>query len=459
MFSENVRLKIDKFKEMLDRVKNSSIPTSDSVNSTALVTATMPTPSPVKISTITYCVNFNITSSLTIISRYIPVFSGTHEDVQNHVGQVTYVKNIYNLPRGLNDRRVKVKRGKHKPEGKKGKQSNDTKFPNQVTVNFKYCGSRNISLMIFGNGAIKMAGILTEKEGIWITHRIMEILSGIKIKVFNSVQELPNNVNINDFQLAKDATGTIKSYRWLELGGIKKWYAMDALSPDEVNSLTSAQLANNIWHQIDTNFAKLCNINKIKDRIDNTGIVSIKDLVDVDLNSLVPLNITSGTEIKLLKSSICMINSDFNFFFHVKSDVLYKLLSQKYKIDSTYGTHGYQAVKCQFKYNPATLNGPFPGVCKCATHCAKNGSVCKNITISVFQNGNAIITGATSVDQLAAAHSFIVKVVTDNFKELFRAPPTNYKKTTSGRTNLKNKKRQIFVLNKANIKNIENIFN
>lgn len=448
MSSENIRLKMNKFKEILDRVKNSNVPTSDTINSSALVNATMPTPSLIKISTITYCVNFNFTSFLNVISRYIPI--GNNEDAQNHVGQIIYVKNIYSLPRGQSDKKIKVKRSK-KPKDK------NTKFPNQVTLNFKYCGSRNVSLMLFGNGAIKMAGILSEKEGIWITHRIIEILTSIKIKIYN-IQELPMNSNINDFQLVQDASGIIKAYRWLKINDVTKWYAMDTLTADDVKLLTAGQLANDIWHQIDVNFAKLCNVNKVKDLLVN-GIITLKDLVNVDLTKIVPLVPNGGdvNDIKLLKSSICMINSDFNFFFHMKSDVLYKLLSQQYKLDSTYGTHGYQAVKCQYKYNPNNLTSPYPGVCKCPTQCKTRDAICKNITISVFQNGNTIITGATSVEQLTAAHAFIVKVMTDNFKVLFRTAPTNYKKTSSGRTNMKNKKRQIFVLEKAQIRNVSSI--
>ena len=109
-----------------------------------------------------------------------------------------------------------------------------------------------------------------------------------------------------------------------------------------------------------------------------------------------------------------MINSDFNFFFYIKSDVLRDLLTDKYHVDSSYGQQGYNAVKSQYKWNPEIKNSQYPGMCHCETLCTtktKSKNRCKIITISVFQNGNAIITGATSMKQLEEAHNFIVNVI------------------------------------------------
>lgn len=413
----------------------------------------MPIPSPLKISTITFCFNTNIVNYLNIIPRYIPIYDIDSPEVKSDQGQITYVKHIYSLPRGWTDKKPKTKKKKNDEE----ETTKNTRFPNQVTINFRYCQIRNISIMIFSNGAFKMAGLLSYAEGKWVSKRVLEILKGIKMKIFNNYNDLPLEGNhLNDFNIVVDK-GYMRSYRWLTIDKYTSWTPVDTMIESTIVKISKDIVDFTIWHDIDSNFSKLCYVNKVKDYIKDNKL-------DADiLNSTYPfptMNAIENSEKAIVgKLNICMINSDFNFFFYIKSDVLRDLLTDTYNVDSSYGQQGYNAVKSQYKWNPAISieDTKYPGMCHCDTLCTtktKTKNKCKIITISVFQNGNAIITGATSMKQLDEAHKFIVKVITDNYELLYKKEPyTSRKKVVSGRTNSKNKKRIVIQLKKQNILN------
>lgn len=421
----------------------------------------MPVPSPLKISTITFCYNIGTVNYLNIISRYIPIYDRDSPEVLSEMGQITYAKQIYSLPRGKTDKKPKNKsksKNKIKNIGDKEEQTtSNTRFPNQVTIDFRYCGIRSISVMIFSNGAIKMAGLLSKVEGEWVAQRITQIIQNIKIKVFKSFNQLPKEGNHNnDFQLVIEK-GHIRSYRWITIDDYTSWVPVDTMMPDVIKNIGDGLMPNNYWHDVDLHFGKLCYINKIKEYIDN-GVINVSMLTNkIPLPQLYCLQDPTKASVNNLK--ICMINSDFSFFFYIKSDVLRNLLTDTYKIDASYGVQGYNALKCQYKWNPIYTNGRYPGMCQCDSLCfttKKSKNKCKIITISVFQNGNAIITGATDLVQLEEAHKFIVNVVKNNYEKLRKKEPyTSRKKVVSGRTNSKNKKRRVILLQKKNINNSE----
>jgi TATA-box binding protein (TBP) (component of TFIID and TFIIIB) len=417
----------------------------------------MPTPSPLKISTITFCFNTGIVNYLNIIPRYIPIYDIDSPEVKSEQGQITYVKHIYSLPRGWTDKKPKMK--KKKTDDEEDETTKNTKFPNQVTINFRYCEIRNISIMIFSNGAFKMAGLLSYAEGEWVASRVLEILKGIQINIYNSYNELPEEGNhLNDFNIVV-TKNQMRTYRWLNIDNYTSWVPTDTMIDTTVKTISQEIVDYTIWHDVDTNFSKLCFVNKVKDYIKD-------DKLDADSLQVVypfpTLHCVENVEkINIDKLTICMINSDFNFFFYIKSDVLRDLLTNEYKVDASYGQHGYNAVKCQYKWNPNIKNDNYPGMCHCETLCTtktKSKNNCKIITISIFQNGNAIITGATDMKQLEASHNFILKVIKDNYELLYKKEPyTSRKKVVSGRTNSKNKKRTVIQLKKQNILNRDSV--
>lgn len=172
-----------------------------------------------------------------------------------------------------------------------------------------------------------------------------------------------------------------------------------------------------------------------------TGIKSIENANDV-LN-LMMKNIQSLTdkddegnqkhafveqtekEIKFGKINIHLINSDYTTGFKIKRDILHSLLVNDYNVYSTYEPCIYPGVNTKYYWNTSNTND---GVCNCANKCNGKGTgngdgKCKKVTISIFQSGAIIITGATNYVQLEDAYNFINNILDEHFKDLERIPP------------------------------------
>ena len=76
---------------------------------------------------------------------------------------------------------------------------------------------------------------------------------------------------------------------------------------------------------------------------------------------------------------------------------------------------------------------------------------CKKITISAFQSGSVIITGARNIDQIKTAYKFINKIFKDNYDLLKKqnAPFLEIEDKTPNVINTSN----IIYSKKSNIKN------
>lgn len=125
------------------------------------------------------------------------------------------------------------------------------------------------------------------------------------------------------------------------------------------------------------------------------------------------------------KEEIQLINTDFSIGAKVRRDVLHRILTDTYGLNSSYESAIYQGVKTKFFYNAQRPAGTFPGVCGCPRLCKGTGDgtqvgECKKITISPFQTGQVIITGARAMEQIDEAFVFIKKVFTDNADEILR---------------------------------------
>ena len=143
----------------------------------------------------------------------------------------------------------------------------------------------------------------------------------------------------------------------------------------------------------------------------------------------------------ITKEEVQLINTDFSIGAKVRRDVLHRILSETYNLNSSYESAIYQGVKTKFFYNaqrPATTS---PGVCGCPELCKGTGDgtklgECKKITISPFQTGQVIITGARAMEQINEAYEFIKSVFTDNADEILRKvyvlPPDTTAPTPKG---------------------------
>lgn len=459
MLDEDKRLNLLKFKKAFQHIKQ-DIKKKTPVQ---VVIKPMPIIAPIKVSTLVHCFHIESECYLNILARFIPVYDLNSYEVQSDQGQIVYVKNFYSLPRGWSDKPTAVSDTPvpnylehHKPKLRR--------FPNQVTITFRYCGLRNISAMIFSNGSIKIAGTLSNIEGQWVACRIAQILAKVKVNIYTSYGQLPLVDNIiNDFALVLEK-GHYRSYRWLTIDDYTSWVPIDTISEtliDSLSHLVSSSKNNKdcAWYDLDLNFNKLCYFNKIKDLVDETGRLKTCDMPTV-LGIEQLYGIKNYQNICLSDFKLCMINSDFSFDFTLKTEKLRDILTNIYHVDSSYGYHGNNAVKCQYKWNPNNIKTEYPGMCQCPILCYSNKNRkeggCKIIMISIYHNGKTIISGASNHTQLMDVYLFITKVVTKHYNDLYKPVLRHMeKKMTSGRTNVKNKKRTVITLEKKFILNKE----
>ena len=148
--------------------------------------------------------------------------------------------------------------------------------------------------------------------------------------------------------------------------------------------------------------------------------------------------ISNIDEIKPTDFKIRMINSDFSFDFRIRRKDLHMLLiSNKYNTISSFQPGTYPGVKIQYFWNEnsTTKNGH----CECKNQCHGRGDnvvipsvdatnainkldkQCKKVTISVFESGKILITGATSYEQIDEAYAYIVKVIQENIHHIKKA--------------------------------------
>lgn len=119
---------------------------------------------------------------------------------------------------------------------------------------------------------------------------------------------------------------------------------------------------------------------------------------------------------------IRMINSDFSVPFRVRRKDLHKLLiSNVYDNICSFQPGTYPGVKLQFYWNTQYDNNEGKCLCRCEDrdHCDGKGDgsqmgCCKKITISTFESGKVLITGATSFVQVNKAYAYICKVIMSN---------------------------------------------
>ena len=126
---------------------------------------------------------------------------------------------------------------------------------------------------------------------------------------------------------------------------------------------------------------------------------------------------------KIKDYDIVLINSDFYLGFEINRSKLHNLLCDKYNIFSTFEPCIYPGVNSKYFWNKDYLDKEYMGKCYCDIYCNGKGKGngngdCKKITISMFQSGSIIITGARNMDQINLSYKFINKIFADNYELL-----------------------------------------
>lgn len=148
----------------------------------------------------------------------------------------------------------------------------------------------------------------------------------------------------------------------------------------------------------------------------------LNELIDMDdISSFYEFGFIDNIEnYKLQNIKIELINSDYTTNFMINNTKLNIIVKQKYKAFSSYEPNEYPGVKNKFFWNEKNINGN-QGKCDCIPKCIERGkkSICTQITISVFQSGSVIITGAKSIQQIKDAYKYINNIFKDNYKDIY----------------------------------------
>ena len=123
------------------------------------------------------------------------------------------------------------------------------------------------------------------------------------------------------------------------------------------------------------------------------------------------------------KYDIVMINSNYRTNFKIKRDVLHNILNKEYGILASFEPCIYPGVNAKYYWNKIAHEDKMSGVCDCKKKCVGKGrgngdGDCKKITISTFQSGSVIITGARNTKQIYDAYNFINEVFRIHYSEL-----------------------------------------
>tara|TARA_B110001469_G_C9647163_1_gene327719 strand:+ start:1140 stop:2183 length:1044 start_codon:yes stop_codon:yes gene_type:complete len=336
-----------------------------------------------RISTHTATCNINSFVNLAIISKYLQI----SDDIQ-------YIEHGNFIKRGTN---MKI----HSKKAKAKKRV----FFNQITFVIKPCSDRLNNVKLFNNGAISMTGLKNFDEGEKSIKILIDIIKDLKGVFYKSL--------------------TVSNIESIEESSINCKFCNNNVSRNNVKRTKCDHYICNLCSNIDHTNCKTCN------------------------TILIEKGILEPTVCKLKDYKIVLINSDYYLGFEVNRNILHELLCYKYNIFSSYEPCIYPGVNSKYYFNTNNNNKEYEGKCYCDVYCDGKGvgegnGQCKKITVSIFQSGSIIITGARNMNQIKTAHKFINNVINDNYEKI--------KKDDVGFFNT-NEKKKVIKLKKSQIIN------
>lgn len=228
----------------------------------------------------------------------------------------------------------------------------------------------------------------------------------------------------------------VGNFVWVEFGTSKSRGVYPKKRKTNMSDRKSFDNQVTIIYKIDENYAPNLKVFR-NGNIQMTGIRSPEDgkrMIENIANEIrriahdVDPSIANVENIQPSDFKIRMINSDFAFEFRIRRKDLHTLLiSNKYNTISSFQPGTYPGVKIQYFWNEKSKNKT--GHCECGFPCygrGENGTIgsepfdgqCKKVTISVFESGKILITGATSYAQIDEAYAYIVRVIQENVSTL-----------------------------------------
>ena len=127
----------------------------------------------------------------------------------------------------------------------------------------------------------------------------------------------------------------------------------------------------------------------------------------------------------LKECNIQLLNSDYSVNATILRTKLHKLLTRNYNLFSTYESTIYQGVNTKYYYNESRKPDQVTGICHCSGRCSGQGNgkgegQCKKITISAFQTGSIIITGARFLKQIDEAYEYFNDILKNHCAEILQ---------------------------------------
>tara|TARA_B100001057_G_C22830490_1_gene943217 strand:+ start:399 stop:1622 length:1224 start_codon:yes stop_codon:yes gene_type:complete len=343
--------------------------------------------------------------------------------------EIIYIEYADHVPKGVNIKQI----------SKKAKEKKKV-FYNQITVIVQPFKNRYNNVKLFNNGAVSMTGLKNFDEGEKSIKILIDKISKLKGFVFTSISD----------KLVKYKEQNILP----TLENEKK--ILNTISKFDLNSIPCSSCNKTFNH----NVVKIlscdcvyCN-NCIKDQKFKTNSNCCKNCdSEIEKSALIDKNC------KINDYKIVLINSDYFVGFEIRRDELHKILIDKYGIYSSYEPCIYPGVNSKYYWNKDYKDSKFQGKCFCTENCSGKGNgegngKCKKITISIFQSGSVIITGARNMEQIVDAYNFINKVFEENYDSIKKVIPHFLEKEESKPS--QSSKKKTIKIKISNIKNYPN---
>ena len=358
----------------------------------------IPTPTDLRISTSTATCNINSFINLELIYDFLSIDDN-----------IKYIEYGSKPPKGEYIGKQKSLKAKKKKK----------LFFNQITIIVKPLDDTNYifnNVKLFNNGAVSMTG-LKKNEGEKSIKHILDRIKNIRGVIYHDIIDTKN--------IIKKSINNVCKFCNIEQ------------SSHNLKLTNCGHNICNICVKQTNDICKECGVNLIETAIVNPNICKIKDY------------------------KIVLINSDYYIGFDINRESLYDILNNKYHIFSSYEPCIYPGVNSKYYWNLEYINKPFQGKCYCDIYCSGKGNgigngKCKKITISTFQSGSIIITGARNMEQINTAYTFINKIMRDNYKIVRK--PTNILCDVSENNAKKNLKiKKCYIINYPSIEQINKI--
>jgi len=279
-------------------------------------------------------------------------------------------------------------------------------------------------------------------------YRVSTITCNASIGVCVNLTEVLNNLNINESLVNQNTKSIDYDFKWIEYGRVNRgiYHKKRKGDGDDANPKKCFDnQATIIINMINNGVQYYPNIKLFRNgSVQMTGVRTPEDgqkIVEIISSEIKRICNSCTNQVienykpelydKIAPSdfSIRMINCDFALPYKIRRKKLHEILiSDKYNNACSFQPVDYPGVKLQYYWNNEkkyTCNGK----CLCEIQCLGKGkgvgeSQCKKVTVSVFDSGKVLITGANTFSQVNSAYRYINAVITENEKHIKKTIPT-----------------------------------